>query len=83
MANINVQVGFVPRKGAKPGKAGTATAVDELVVAAVRADILRLDEGDYQDMVRKQLDEDNRVINKQIAAPRLVPFPKNVSSHLR
>lgn len=81
MATVNV--GFVPRKGKKPGKPGTPTTVDDAIVAAVRADILRLDEGDYQDMVRKQLDADNKVLNNPSITPPLVAFPKNVRSHLR
>ena len=81
MASINV--GYVPRKGVKAGKAGTPTTVDDATVAAIRAEVLRLDEGDYQSMKRKQLDVDNRVALGSLAAPTLVDFPKNVKSHLR
>ncbi len=75
MANVNVQVGYVPRAGKKAGKAGTATAVDDTIVAAVRAQILRQDPADLQQMRQKQVDVDNKVRNGTIAAPTLVDFP--------
>lgn len=73
MASINV--GFVPRAGNKPGKPGTPTTIADDLLAAARAQILRQDAANLQQMRQKQTDVDNKVRNGTIAAPTLVDFP--------